>query len=236
MSLLNNISSLALSKQVKKGESVQDVQELIQHYKARYPKHVFYEGLKRGIDIFSASLLLTALSPLMFVLIIAVRISSKGSAIFHQQRLTKDGRIFNMYKFRTMIFNAESSSGPVYSRGSEDPRITKFGRFLRITRLDELPQLINVLIGDMSLIGPRPERPEMAQELAKKLPSFHRRLEVKAGLTGLAQTEGGYADDVDSYRRKLAWDLLYIKNRGILLDIKIAIKTVLVIITGYGAR
>ena len=171
----------------------------------------------------------------MVVLCISVRISSRGTAIFQQKRLTKDGQLFDMYKFRTMVADAEVKSGPVYAADS-DPRVTKFGRFLRITRLDELPQLINVLIGDMSLIGPRPERPEMAQNLAQDLPSFHRRLEVKAGLSGLAQIQGGYASDVESYRKKLALDLLYIKNRGFLLDLKIAVRTILVIFTGFGAR
>ncbi len=199
-----------------------------------YPKNYLYEAVKRGIDIFGALTVLTLVSPLMVFVGIGVRLTSKGNIIFNQKRLTKDGRAFDMYKFRTMVADAEKN-GPAYAQ-SADPRVTPFGRFLRISRLDELPQLINVLIGDMSLIGPRPERPEMALDLAEALPSFHRRLEVKAGLTGFAQIEGGYASDVESYRRKLALDLLYIKNRSLLLDIKIAAKTVLVILTGFGAR
>ena len=200
-----------------------------------YPKGYLFENAKRGIDIFGSIALLTAVSPVMLLVFIGVKLSSRGSAIFQQKRLTKNGRSFQMYKFRTMVNDAEKNSGPVYA-ASGDPRVTLFGRFLRKTRLDELPQLINVLIGDMSLIGPRPERPEMAQDLSVKLPSFHRRLEVKAGLTGFAQIEGGYASDIESYRRKLALDLLYIKNRNLLLDIRIALKTVLVILTGSGAR
>jgi len=236
MSIFTSITSSLL---IHKGESLNSGPSLgfasSNSLRARYPKTTLYEGFKRGVDIFAASLLLTAVSPLMLVVGISVRISSKGSAIFFQKRLTKNGRLFDMYKFRSMVVDAEVKSGPVYAINS-DPRVTRLGKFLRISRLDELPQLINVLIGDMSLIGPRPERPEMAQELSVDLPSFHRRLEVKAGLTGLAQIQGGYASDVQSYRKKLALDLLYIKKRSILLDLKIAVRTILVILTGFGAR
>jgi len=228
MSILSSVtSSLFLKRDDFDGENILVPGPL-------YPKNYLYEVVKRGIDIFGALIVLAMVSPLMVFVGIGVRLTSKGNIIFTQKRLTKDGRAFDMYKFRTMVADAEKN-GPAYAQ-SADPRVTAFGRFLRISRLDELPQLINVLIGDMSLIGPRPERPEMALDLAEALPSFHRRLEVKAGLTGFAQIEGGYASDVESYRRKLALDLLYIKNRSLLLDVKIVFKTVLVILTGFGAR
>ncbi len=155
--------------------------------------------------------------------------------IFSQRRLTRHGKVFTMYKFRTMSVDAEQKTGAVWAV-SEDPRVTKIGRVLRKFRIDELPQLLNVLAGDMSLIGPRPERPEIAAKLKKELPAFQRRLEVKAGITGLAQVGSGYASCVRSYQRKLALDLIYINNRCLLLDLRIALKTVFVVLTGAGAR
>lgn len=194
-----------------------------------------YEALKRGFDIFSASLLLSLLSPVMLCTWLLVRLSSRGPAIYTQRRLTQHARLFHMYKFRTMVQDAERGSGAVWAKSS-DPRVTKVGRFLRLTRLDELPQLVNVLIGDMSLIGPRPERPEIADELQKDLPAFEKRLQVKAGLTGLAQISSGYAANLEGYQEKLAWDLLYIKHRSFALDLRICLRTVRVVLTGSGAR
>ncbi|MCB0359338.1 MAG: sugar transferase, partial [Bdellovibrionales bacterium] len=194
-----------------------------------------YESLKEVMDFAVASFLLLALAPLMIVIAAVIRATSAGPVIFRQIRLTKGGRPFVMFKFRTMSHDAESSTGAVWAV-KNDPRVTSVGRLLRKTRLDELPQLLNVLNGDMSLIGPRPERPEIADELAKVLPKFERRLAVKAGITGLAQTANGYADSVSDYRRKLALDIMYVKSRSIALDCIIAAKTVLVIITGKGAQ
>lgn len=227
-------SEEALSGKLKRITTKEGLKEIFVP-SATYPKDFLFEATKRGMDIFGAAFLLTVVSPVMFLVYFAVRLSSPGEAVFSQRRLTEGGRVFYIYKFRTMVLNAEKASGPVYA-SSGDPRVTKLGKFLRVTRLDELPQLINVLIGDMSLVGPRPERPEMAVDLNKDLPSFHKRLEVKAGLTGFAQIEGGYASDLDSYRRKLALDLLYIKNRSILLDIKLCFQTVSVVFSGSGAR
>lgn len=194
-----------------------------------------YDSLKRSTDIIGSALLLLFLSPVMAITALLVRFSSPGPVIYRQKRLTQGGRTFEMYKFRTMVSNAEGATGPVWAAIS-DPRVTPLGRILRTTHLDELPQLLNVLMGDMSLIGPRPERPEMAAELAAELPSFWRRLEVKAGITGLAQVSTGYVSSVRNYRRKLALDILYIEKRSLLLDLKIAFQTVMVIITGRGAR
>ncbi len=197
--------------------------------------NTWYDGLKRTIDLVGAAFLLVLLAPVMAIVILAVRLTSSGPAVYTQKRLTAGGRVFTMYKFRSMFVDAETRTGAVWA-ASDDPRVTKVGKFLRVSRLDELPQLLNVLMGDMSLIGPRPERPELAEQLAKELPDFNRRMEVKAGLTGLAQTMSGYASSVRSYRRKLALDLIYINNRCLMLDLKIALKTVLVILTGSGAR
>lgn len=178
---------------------------------------------------------LLVLSPLMALIAVAVACTSHGSVVFSQKRLTKGGRIFTMYKFRTMHCDAEAKTGAVWASYC-DPRVTTVGRILRVTRLDELPQLVNVMLGDMSLIGPRPERPELAEQLSRELPQFSRRMEVNAGITGLAQTALGYASSVRGYRRKLALDIQYIENRSLLLDLVIALKTVVVVITGTGAR
>lgn len=194
-----------------------------------------YDYLKRAFDVVGAVTLLTILSPIMLAIAAAIRFSSPGRIVFKQRRLTKGGQEFIMYKFRTMVTNAESMTGAVWAN-VRDVRITPFGRLLRATRLDELPQLVNVLRGEMSLIGPRPERPEMARDLARELPGFNRRMAVRAGLSGLAQVSSGYAACVDSYRVKLAHDLYYVENRSLLLDLKIALKTVSVVLTAFGSR
>ncbi len=196
---------------------------------------VAYDFFKRSFDLAGAFSLLIVVSPIMFITAIVVWLSSRGPIIFRQERLTKGGSIFTLLKFRTMVDGAERGTGAVWA-ANDDPRVTRLGRFLRRTRIDELPQLFNVIAGDMSLIGPRPERPEFAARLAKEFPSFNRRLEVKAGITGLAQVGTGYAACMRSYRKKLALDLIYIQNRCVMLDLRIALKTVLVIITGSGAR
>jgi lipopolysaccharide/colanic/teichoic acid biosynthesis glycosyltransferase len=197
--------------------------------------HIRYDNLKRYLDILGSLALIVATIPFFLVVPLAMKLSSKGPIIFKQRRLTQGERVFTMYKFRTMSVDAESGTGAVWAKDG-DPRVTNLGRFMRRTRIDELPQLFNVLVGDMSLIGPRPERPEFAEELSRQLPNFPRRHAVKAGITGLAQVGNGYAACIKTYRRKLALDLIYVHNRSLLLDTKIALKTVLVILTGSGAR
>jgi len=210
----------------------------IENEKAQHSNWLYnliYDAWKRLFDILGSLALLTLAVPIMMFLSLIVRLSSPGPAIYCQRRLTVGRRIFTMFKFRTMISDAETTSGAVWA-SKDDPRITKIGRFMRKTRLDELPQLMNVLIGDMSLIGPRPERPEIAISLVQEFPNFMKRCEVPAGLTGLAQVSSGYADSVDSYKDKLKHDLEYVENRSLFLDFKIILKTVLVVLTGDGAR
>jgi lipopolysaccharide/colanic/teichoic acid biosynthesis glycosyltransferase len=194
-----------------------------------------YQWWKRGVDITGSSILLFMLAPAFLAVAIAIKLTSPGPVFFRQNRLTQGGRIFTLIKFRSMSVDAESSTGATFAQKS-DPRVTPVGTFLRRTRLDELPQLINVLRGDMSLIGPRPERPEIADQLSKRISRFPVRLRAKAGLTGLAQVIQGYPNDVDGYRRKLSLDILYIRQQSLLLDAWIALKTIGVVFSGSGAR
>lgn len=180
-----------------------------------------YLVIKRAIDIICSGFALLILSPVMLAAAVAVR-SDGGPALYRQVRLTKDGREFKILKFRSMRVDAEKYSGAVLSSGENDPRITKVGRFIRACRLDELPQLINILRGDMSIVGPRPERPEIAAEYEKELPEFRLRLQVKAGLTGYAQVYGKY--NTTPYD-KLLMDLMYISRQSILEDLSIMLAT-----------
>jgi lipopolysaccharide/colanic/teichoic acid biosynthesis glycosyltransferase len=171
----------------------------------------------------------------MALVALGIKCSSPGPVLIRQKRVTEGGREFTLLKFRSMRPDAEAKSGAVLAT-AHDNRITPLGKILRKTRLDELPQLINVLRGDMSLIGPRPERPEIARVLSQQIRGFHRRLGTKAGLTGLAQVIQGYPDGVDGYRQKLALDVVYIKRRSLLLDAQIALRTIGVVFSGSGAR
>jgi lipopolysaccharide/colanic/teichoic acid biosynthesis glycosyltransferase len=171
----------------------------------------------------------------MGIVALGVKLSSPGPILIRQKRITQGGEEFTLLKFRSMRPDAESATGAVLA-AADDNRITGIGKILRKTRLDELPQLLNVLRGDMSLIGPRPERPEIARSLGEQIRGFHRRLGAKAGLTGLAQVIQGYPDGIDGYRQKLALDVVYIKRRSLLLDLQIAIRTVGVVLSGSGAR
>ena len=194
-----------------------------------------YLQTKRAIDVLASSLLILALIPVYALAALAVRLSSHGPVLYSQKRLTKDGQIFSMYKFRSMFIDAEQASGPQWAT-ENDPRITSVGRWLRKLRIDELPQLFNVLRGEMSLIGPRPERPELAAKIKGEVPGFSLRLRVPAGITGLAQVSAGYAEDTMDHATKLALDLAYIKNCSLKLDFRIALATVKVVFSGFGAR
>ena len=178
--------------------------------------------LKRAFDIVFSAVLLLLVSPLMLMIAAAIKLGDGGPVFFRQKRLTLNGREFDVYKFRSMIVNAEAGSGPQLAE-KDDPRITPVGRFLRKTRLDELPQLLNILKGDMSVVGPRPERPELTEEYKKEMPEFGFRLKVKAGLTGYAQVTGAY--DTTPYD-KLKMDLMYIERYSFRMDIQIILMTI----------
>ena len=188
----------------------------------RYYPSPEYMVIKRLVDIFLSSIMLVIAIPVFVVLALAIKLGDGGPIIYKQKRLTKNGREFSMFKFRSMRLHAEKNTGAVLSTGKDDPRVTKIGRFMRKTRLDELPQLINIIKGDMSIVGPRPERPEIAEKYTKELPEFTLRLQVRAGLTGYAQVYGRY--DSDPYD-KLCMDLHYIANAGIVEDLRIMFVT-----------
>ncbi len=178
--------------------------------------------LKRSFDIVFSLLALILLSPFMLITALAIKLYDGGSVFYKQKRLTIDNKEFYIYKFRSMIVNAEKSGTPQLA-SENDPRITPVGRFLRKVRLDELPQLLNILKGEMSVVGPRPERPELTELYKKEMPEFEFRLKVKAGLTGYAQVTGVY--DTSPYD-KLKMDLMYIENYSFRMDLQIILMTV----------
>lgn len=220
---------------------------------------------KRAMDVFCAVVMLVLLAPVMLLVALAVKLTSPGPMLFRQirtglnLRASRDrrapqsdtagderrqkssdrrqatcyGRPFVLYKFRTMRIDAEKNGAQFATKG--DPRVTPIGRFLRKTRLDELPQLWNVLRGEMSLVGPRPERPEFIEHLSQEVPNYLLRLGIKPGLTGLAQVLNGYDNDIAGFRRKVALDLLYLQNCCLVNDLKILLRTVSVVLTGKGA-
>jgi lipopolysaccharide/colanic/teichoic acid biosynthesis glycosyltransferase len=209
----------------------------------------------------AASLALVALAPLFAVIAVLIKLSSPGPVLYQQVRVGVNrrffargprhvpsprdrraserrqapghGRPFRIYKFRTMIPNAEEY-GPQWSR-RDDPRIFPFGRFLRASRLDETPQFLNVLLGDMSLVGPRPERPYFVDRFVETIPNYRERLEVPPGITGRAQVRLDYDASVDDVKRKVEQDLHYIRNRSVRADLAILLRTVWVVLTGRGA-
>ena len=192
--------------------------------------------LKRALDITASATLLLLASPFLLAAAIAVRLEDGGPALYRQERVTRGGRVFRILKLRTMRVDAEKF-GAVWAT-ARDPRITRFGGFMRRTRIDELPQLINVLKGDMSFVGPRPERPQFVKELAEKLPLYEERHTVRAGLTGWAQVNYPYGASLDDARSKLSYDLYYVKNFSVLFDLLIILQTLRVVLfpSASGAR
>ncbi len=216
----------------------------------------FFRQIKRGMDIVMAGLAMIVTAPLWIVIAIAIKLTSKGPVFFNQERVGENkryserrrasrgtdrragpsfGRSFTMYKFRTMKIDAEQETGAVWCQ-ENDPRITSVGRFLRKTHLDELPQLVNVLMGDMSMIGPRPERAQIIPTLNKSIKKYNKRLRVKPGITGLAQVRQHYDSTLSDVKKKVHYDLLYIRKMCLLMDLRIIFGTFVVMLTGKGAR
>ena len=194
--------------------------------------HTIELRAKRVIDVVLSFALMLASSPLMLITAIAIKLDSKGPIFYRQIRTGLNGVTFTLYKFRTMIEDAEPS-GSTWAE-KNDPRVTRVGRLLRATRLDELPQLWNVLLGEMSFIGPRPERPDFNSKLEAAIPYYDLRHLVKPGITGWAQVLYPYGASLDDAREKLQYDLYYIKNYSVMLDLVILIRTLRVVLVGSG--
>jgi exopolysaccharide biosynthesis polyprenyl glycosylphosphotransferase len=190
-------------------------------------------GLKRALDFILSSIALIALFPIAILIGIIIKINSKGPIIYSQKRLGYKGRPYKIYKFRSMIVDAENESGPVWAL-DDDPRVTSFGKTLRKYRIDELPQLINVFLGHMSLIGPRPERPYFIEKLKEKFPLYERRFRVRPGITGWSQIKHPSDLKEEDVRQKLRYDFYYIENLSFNLDLKILLSTVVVVLSGRG--
>lgn len=200
----------------------------------RFARRRFAE-FKRGFDIVVSIAGLLVTLPVVLISILIIKVTSPGHAFFKQMRVGVGGELFELYKLRTMVLDAEKQTGPVWAK-ENDPRITPFGMFLRKSRIDEIPQLVNVLKGDMSIIGPRPERPEFVNMLSKEIFDYQKRLAVRPGITGLAQIKQAYDSTIKDVRRKVKFDLLYIKRMCFLTDLRIIFGTVAVVLTGRGAR
>jgi lipopolysaccharide/colanic/teichoic acid biosynthesis glycosyltransferase len=162
-----------------------------------------------------------------------IKIDSVGPTFYHQKRVGKNGKEFKIFKLRTMVVDAEKKSGPIWSQ-KDDPRITRIGRILRRIRLDEIPQFINVLEGHMSIVGPRPERPNFVDEFSKKIPLYKHRLKMKPGITGWAQIKHKYDESLDDVKEKLKYDLYYLENMSLRLDFKIILNTISIVFSAKG--
>jgi exopolysaccharide biosynthesis polyprenyl glycosylphosphotransferase len=200
-----------------------------------HPLSTWDQFLKRVVDIVLSLGALFILAPFLTLVALLIRIDSKGPIFYKQKRSGFRGKDFILYKFRSMISDAEKHTGPVWAE-KNDQRITRLGRILRPLRIDELPQLLNVLRGDMSFVGPRPERPAFVEQLREIIPLYTLRLTVHPGITGLAQVQHAYDVSVEHVKRKLEYDLRYINNMSLRLDLKIFLKTVLTVLKKEGAH
>ena len=191
------------------------------------------QSVKRLIDITVSLSVLILTLPLSLLIGLAVKLGSSGPVFYVQERVGKDGELFSMLKFRSMFKDAEEHSGPVWAN-KKDPRITRVGRTLRKLRLDEVPQFINVLAGDMSLVGPRPERLHFVEKFSNEIPLYARRLRIRPGITGWAQVKHKYDETLEDVRKKVRYDLFYIENMSLRMDFKIILNTIYVMLMGRG--
>ncbi len=194
---------------------------------------IVHQLLKRTIDILFSLIALFILAPLFILLSFLVLFSSPGSVFYRQIRVGREGLHYKMYKFRSMYQDSEKNTGPIWA-SREDERITPIGKVMRRFHLDEIPQFFNVLIGDMSIVGPRPERPEIVAHIMKEIPDYLNRTKIKPGITGWAQIHGTYDKNLDDVNLKLKNDYYYIENSSIVFDIKILFLTLMKIIKGQG--
>lgn len=197
------------------------------------PMPAWEQSMKRALDVILSLMILGLGLPIWIAIGLLIRLTSPGPAIYKQQRVGQHGRLFTLYKFRTMYVDAEARTGPVWAT-KDDPRVTPIGRWLRCWRLDEVPQFWNVLKGDMSLVGPRPERPYFVEKLAREIPLYNRRHRVKPGITGWAQVRWKYDSSLDDVRQKVKFDLFYIENMSLRMDLKILFRTIYTMLAGKG--
>jgi sugar transferase (PEP-CTERM system associated) len=193
------------------------------------------DSIKRVFDVALSIIGLISSAPLMVLAALCIKLDSPGPCFFCQERVGQDGKVFTLYKLRSMRTDAEQATGPVWA-SIDDPRVTRVGRILRKTRLDETPQMLNVLLGQMSFIGPRPERPAFVNQLKEQIPFYIHRFSVKPGITGWAQVKYQYGSTVDDAMEKLQYDLYYIKNMSVFLDLLILLSSAHVVLFGKGAR
>lgn len=197
------------------------------------PMPLWEKGVKRIMDIVVSLVVLIITLPILMSIALVIKFGSPGSIIYKQRRVGRGGKPFTMYKFRTMYLDAESETGPTWAK-ENDPRITKMGYWLRKLRLDEIPQLINVLRGSMSLVGPRPERPHFVDQFKIQIPLYTRRLRVRPGITGWAQVKWKYDSSLDDVKEKTKYDLYYVENISLKMDLKILIITIITMLKGKG--
>jgi sugar transferase (PEP-CTERM system associated) len=203
-------------------------------FSAGFRKSAWLAAAKRVLDLVAATIGILVAAPIMILVAAAIRLTSVGPAFYHQERVGRHGRLFTVHKFRSMRIDAEATTGAVWA-STDDPRVTPLGRFLRRSRLDELPQLWNVLRGDMSFVGPRPERPEFVHHLTQEIPFYGQRHVVRPGLTGWAQVRYTYGASVEDALMKLQYDLYYIKNLSLALDLYIIFSTIKTVVLRRGA-
>ncbi|HAL55226.1 MAG TPA: sugar transferase [Bacteroidetes bacterium] len=191
------------------------------------------ESLKRLVDVLVAMAILLVGLPVWLIVAVLIKLDSRGPVLYRQERVGRNGKVFKIFKFRSMMADAEKHSGPVWAQ-KKDPRVTRIGRIIRRLHIDEVPQFINVLRGDMSLVGPRPERHFFVEKLAAELPLYRRRLKVRPGITGWAQVKYKYDESIEDVKMKLKYDLFYIENMSWRMDLKILFNTFYVMLMGKG--
>ena len=236
-----------LTEQTLQGRPVYNNRQVYESLTGRLPIHHLYENelgsllpsqtylwFKQLLDIIAILLVAPFVLLIAVITVIAIRLESPGKAIFVQERVGQGGKLFKIYKFRSMRFDSEKNGAKLAQQN--DPRVTKVGKFIRKTRIDELPQFLNVLKGDMSLIGPRPEQLSFVKTFEKTIPFYNYRHIVKPGISGWAQVTQGYASDTDETALKVQYDFYYIKHISFALDILIVLKTIQTMLTGFGAR
>jgi sugar transferase (PEP-CTERM system associated) len=229
------IDGVSFYEQISGKISVEELKPSWLIFSGGFKKPRSLQILKRLFDITFSIIGLFLAFPIFLLVPLLIRLGSPGPVFYRQERVGENGRIFTLLKFRSMTLNAESVSGPVWAK-KDDPRVTRVGKILRKTRIDELPQMVNVLKGEMSFVGPRPERAHFIEELIEKIPYYSIRHTVKPGITGWAQIKFRYGSSVDDALEKLQYDLFYVKNMSLFFDLTVVFQTIKIVLIGAGAR